>query len=175
MLLGKRPRRPSMRRTTSLTEFTLDLSGLEDSSATSDMTTAENTMKDRQKVVVQEGPAARKNQPAGFGGGFGPTDGFDYRLMATVSPRPTHRKNLSDLMETSQFLRACNLCKRRLGPGRDIYMYRGDSAFCSLECRQQQMNKDERKEKCAVASKKDSPNTGGSESSPSKGETVAAA
>lgn len=25
---------------------------------------------------------------------------------------------------------------------------RGDSAFCSLECRQQQMNQDERKQKC---------------------------
>jgi hypothetical protein len=31
---------------------------------------------------------------------------------------------------------------------------RGDSAFCSLECRQQQMNQDERKDKCCVVSSK---------------------
>ncbi|XP_042493586.1 FCS-Like Zinc finger 6 [Macadamia integrifolia] len=175
MLLGKRPRRPSLRRTTSLTEFTLDLSGLEENPATSDAGAGQNVMKERQKAVVQEGSAARKNQP-GFGGGFEPTDGFDYRLMATMSPRTTTRRNLGDLLETSHFLKTCSLCKRRLVPGRDIYMYRGDTAFCSLECRQKQMNKDETKEeKCAVASKKDAPNTGGSESSPNKGETVAAA
>ncbi|GMI67907.1 hypothetical protein like AT1G22160 [Hibiscus trionum] len=45
------------------------------------------------------------------------------------------------------FLRSCWLCTRRLAPGRDVYMYRGDTAFCSLECREKQMKKDERKEK----------------------------
>ncbi|KAJ4966554.1 hypothetical protein NE237_018403 [Protea cynaroides] len=158
MLLGKRPRRPSMRRTTSLTEFTLDLSSIEGAPAISDA------------AAGQEPPAIKRNQL-----GVGPTDGFDYRLMATVSPRTTVRKNLNDYVATAHFLRACNLCKRRLCPGRDIYMYRGDSAFCSLECRQQQMNKDERKEKCGLASKKDAPMAAGSESSPSKGETMAAA
>lgn len=28
---------------------------------------------------------------------------------------------------------------------------RGDSGFCSLECRQKQMNRDEKKDKCCVA------------------------
>ncbi|KAL2317724.1 hypothetical protein Fmac_031600 [Flemingia macrophylla] len=55
---------------------------------------------------------------------------------------------------TPHFLRACSLCLRPLVPGRDIYMYRGDTAFCSLECRQQRMNQDERKEKFVMASKK---------------------
>ncbi|XP_043721669.1 FCS-Like Zinc finger 6-like [Telopea speciosissima] len=156
MLLGKRPR-PQMRRTTSLTEFNMDLSNPEEAPATS------------------EGSSRRNQQGSGGGGGFG-SDGFDYRLMAaTISPRTTHKRNSSNFIETPHFLRACNLCKRRLGPGRDIYMYRGDSAFCSLECRQQQINLDERKEKCALASKKDASTTAGSESSPSKGETVAAA
>ena len=35
-----------------------------------------------------------------------------------------------------------------------IFFSRGDNAFCSLECRQQQMNQDERKEKFVMASKK---------------------
>ncbi|XP_045809600.1 FCS-Like Zinc finger 6-like [Trifolium pratense] len=48
---------------------------------------------------------------------------------------------------TPHFLRICGLCNCRLAPGRDIYMYRGDTAFCSLECREEQMKQDRRKEK----------------------------
>ncbi|KAL1310040.1 hypothetical protein HN51_052720 [Arachis hypogaea] len=71
-------------------------------------------------------------------------------------PPPPPPPPLFPLSEQSpDFLFACCLCKRRLVPGSDIYMYRGDSGFCSQECRQQQMNLDEkRKDKCAVASNK---------------------
>lgn len=48
------------------------------------------------------------------------------------------------------FQDACHLCKRRLGEGRDIYMYRGDK-FCSDECRHQQIWNDERRERCSAA------------------------
>lgn len=44
------------------------------------------------------------------------------------------------------FLDACFLCKKPLG-NRDIYMYRGDMPFCSEECRQDQIDEDEAKEK----------------------------
>lgn len=53
----------------------------------------------------------------------------------------------AQMVEPAHFLRACFLCKRRLGNGRDIYMYRDDRAFCSVECRHQQILIDERKEK----------------------------
>ncbi|XP_043687417.1 FCS-Like Zinc finger 3-like [Telopea speciosissima] len=149
----------------------MDLSNPEEAPATFD-SIVQNAMKERQKVVGHEG-SSRRNQQGSGGTGFG-SDGFDYRLMAaTISPRTTHKRNFSNFIETPQFL--CNLCKRCLGPVRDIYMYRGDSAFCSLEHRQQQINLEERKEKCALASKKDASTTAGSKSSPSKGETVAAA
>ncbi|RCV19907.1 hypothetical protein SEVIR_4G014100v4 [Setaria viridis] len=36
------------------------------------------------------------------------------------------------------FLDACFLCKRDITPGRHIFMYKGDAAFCSDECRQDQ-------------------------------------
>ncbi|ONK73999.1 uncharacterized protein A4U43_C03F1750 [Asparagus officinalis] len=83
-------------------------------------------------------------------------------------------------VETAPFLRACGLCKRRLGPGRDIYMYRGEVAFCSLECRQQLINQEEIKEKRALSTiKTDSHSAAvaaGSETSGgNNGETVAAA
>ena len=52
---------------------------------------------------------------------------------------------------------------------------RGDSAFCSLECRQQQMNEDERKEKkLSLASKKQVVGSGSGSKVSTKGETVAA-
>ncbi|CAN6461197.1 unnamed protein product [Victoria cruziana] len=44
------------------------------------------------------------------------------------------------------FLKACHLCRRPLGEGDDIYMYKGDTPFCSEECRQEQIELDEAKE-----------------------------
>ncbi|XP_061343951.1 FCS-Like Zinc finger 2-like [Gastrolobium bilobum] len=45
------------------------------------------------------------------------------------------------------FLETCFLCKKPLGDNRDIFMYRGDTPFCSEECRQEQIELDEAKEK----------------------------
>nr|XP_009618978.1 FCS-Like Zinc finger 15 [Nicotiana tomentosiformis] len=41
------------------------------------------------------------------------------------------------------FLDYCFLCKQKLLPGKDIYMYKGEWAFCSVECRCKQIFKDE--------------------------------
>lgn len=97
MMLGKRAR-PPMKRTTSMTEFTLDLNG-------------------------GAGGVYQPSDPHNpFNGGSG---GLDQRYLASAasSPRPHHR-NSADFVETAHFLRVCSLCKRRLIPGRDIYMYR---------------------------------------------------
>ncbi|GJN29861.1 hypothetical protein PR202_gb18122 [Eleusine coracana subsp. coracana] len=40
------------------------------------------------------------------------------------------------------FLDACFLCKRDITTDRHIFMYKGDAAFCSDECRQVQMDMD---------------------------------
>ncbi|XP_009801353.1 FCS-Like Zinc finger 2-like [Nicotiana tabacum] len=45
------------------------------------------------------------------------------------------------------FLEACFLCKKQLGSNKDIFMYRGDTPFCSEECRQEQIEMDESEEK----------------------------
>ncbi|KAF8411500.1 hypothetical protein HHK36_004052 [Tetracentron sinense] len=165
MLLGKRSRPgPPIGRTTSMKELAVDLKDLEAPAPTE----PQNPTNDGQKPVGLDGSA---RQDAGVGG----SDGFDHRFLSTtVSPR-NQRRNSPDYVETAHFLRACGLCNRRLAPGRDIYMYRGEVAFCSLECRQQQMNHDERKEKCSLASKIEAvSSTPGSEAS-SNGERVAAA
>ncbi|KAA8546844.1 hypothetical protein F0562_003273 [Nyssa sinensis] len=144
-MLGKRPR-PPIRRTTSMTGIEVDLINVEGPVPSDPQNPM--IMTDQGMFGGPEGPA---RQSAVVGG-----SGFDHGLMATVvSPRYL-RRSPGDHIETAHFLRKCGLCKRRLAPGRDIYMYRGDAAFCSLECREQQMKQDERKEKCSVAvSKKD--------------------
>ncbi|KAL4335959.1 hypothetical protein GQ457_07G010970 [Hibiscus cannabinus] len=45
------------------------------------------------------------------------------------------------------FLDACFLCRKSLRGNNDIFMYRGDTPFCSEECRQEQIDVDEAKEK----------------------------
>ncbi|KAK3230825.1 hypothetical protein Dsin_002706 [Dipteronia sinensis] len=162
MLLGKRPRLP-MKRTTSMNEITFDLGE----------TTPASQPSDHNKNNPFNA-TNRQKQGCG-GGGDGGLEGLDQRFLSTVSPRSNHRRHSTDFQDTTHFLRACCLCKRKLVPGRDIYMYRyfcrGDSAFCSSECRQQQMNQDERKEKFSVVSS----NKKAASPAAAKGETVAAA
>ncbi|XP_056172865.1 FCS-Like Zinc finger 6-like [Syzygium oleosum] len=149
MSLGKRPRH--MKRTTSMTEITFDLN-----------------------ISDEAAPARNGQKPAG------PGEGWDPRpvMPSAAASQRSHRHHSCEFIDTAHFLRSCALCKRRLVPGRDIYMYRGDSAFCSLECRQQQMKQDERKEKCSFASKKEamasSPASAAAKVS-AKGETPVAA
>lgn len=50
---------------------------------------------------------------------------------------------------TSDFLSSCDLCKKKLH-GKDIFMYRGEKAFCSVECRSSRIMKDELKEQCRL-------------------------
>ncbi|VYS58259.1 unnamed protein product [Arabidopsis thaliana] len=45
----------------------------------------------------------------------------------------------SDYSPPDSFLSCCCNCKKSLGPRDDIFMYRGDRAFCSSECRSIEM------------------------------------
>ncbi|XP_039823752.1 bifunctional aspartokinase/homoserine dehydrogenase 2, chloroplastic-like isoform X3 [Panicum virgatum] len=42
-------------------------------------------------------------------------------------------------MQPLHFLQYCGSCNRALGPEADIYIYKGESAFCSPECREKGM------------------------------------
>ncbi|KAF7844983.1 FCS-Like Zinc finger 3-like [Senna tora] len=52
-----------------------------------------------------------------------------------------------DQYEEPHFLEACFLCHKPLRPNTDIFMYRGNTPFCSKECREEQIEMDEAKEK----------------------------
>ncbi|KAF3795281.1 hypothetical protein EJ110_NYTH05319 [Nymphaea thermarum] len=182
MLLGKRPR-PPMRRTTSMRALSAEELNLEvpDAGAAIAMVIEQQQQGHQQRRA--SGSASGFQQPhlqrPTATGGYSPSAAAAAASAAAggLSPRAITtkgRRNSADFMEASHFLRACSLCKRRIGPGRDIYMYRGDTAYCSLECRQQQMNIDEKKEKCSMTSMKTEAAPAGSENS-GKGETVAAA
>ncbi|XP_047339136.1 FCS-Like Zinc finger 3 [Impatiens glandulifera] len=49
--------------------------------------------------------------------------------------------------QESHFLDSCFLCQKSLGKNCDIFMYRGNTPFCSQECRQEQVEIDEAKQR----------------------------
>nr|XP_043607443.1 FCS-Like Zinc finger 6-like [Erigeron canadensis] len=145
MILGKRPR-PPIKRTTSMTEFTLDIDHIEGGTTTTTTNTNTTTTNNSQHPYDLNNPF-NLNIPS-------PNGTLDHRLLgASVFPR-NHRRNSADHMERPHFLTICHFCNRKLITGRDIFMYKGDSSFCSFECRQQQMTQDEKKDKQLSASKK---------------------
>ncbi|KAK8941895.1 hypothetical protein KSP40_PGU019359 [Platanthera guangdongensis] len=171
MLLGKRQRR-DLKRTTSMTEFAVDFEVSDEQRRPPDQEISPNL------AVVSQPHPATMDPP--WGPESWPAEWFP--AMATsvaswVSPRANPRRNSLHFTapETAPFLRSCGLCNRRLAPGRDIFMYRGETAYCSFECRQQQINQDE-EQKCSLSSMKDSsPATTSLPESSGAGESVAAA
>ncbi|KAJ0970741.1 hypothetical protein J5N97_018700 [Dioscorea zingiberensis] len=80
-------------------------------------------MRSRRRSYKALSPSAR------FGSG---TPGFFFDSLSDDEPH--------------HFLDSCFLCKKPLSSNRDIFMYRGDTPFCSEECRQEQIEMDESKE-----------------------------
>ena len=120
MLLGKRPR-GQMKRTASVSGITVDLSHVEGQQPSEDQNP---TTGDIPTVICSTQTLD--------------SDVMNYTL-SFVSPRG--RKNLSpaasfnkdsDHRSSDHFLRSCTFCRRRLSPGRDIYMYMYDFLSSSL-------------------------------------------
>ncbi|CAK9324279.1 unnamed protein product [Citrullus colocynthis] len=152
MLLGKRPR-GQMKRTASVSGITVDLSHVEGEEASDD-----------QNPSTGEIPPVMGSQTL-------ETDVMNYRL-SFVSPRgrtnPSAFNKHINHHSSLHFLRTCTFCHRRLSPAHDIYMYMGDTAFCSAECREQKMEQDCRKEKssttvCGGSRQKETSDCGSSE------------
>lgn len=55
------------------------------------------------------------------------------------------------------FLRFCYSCKKKLEKNEDIYMYRGEKAFCSFDCRSEEIFAEEEMEKTCNNSSNGSP------------------
>lgn len=122
MLLGKRSR-PEIKRTTSMTGMTFDLSN-EEAQEQSDL---------YQNPIINGGvvgPELTDHHHQNYNNmNFGTKTSYEehqqHLLSTMLSPRNiNHRRNSVDFVETAHFLRTCGLCKRHLASGRDIYMYR---------------------------------------------------
>ncbi|XP_078445488.1 FCS-Like Zinc finger 17-like [Wolffia australiana] len=59
--------------------------------------------------------------------------------ISSLSPRLTVLRR----SPANGFLESCFLCKKQLSLENDIFMYRGDRGFCSVECRCKQIFMDE--------------------------------
>ncbi|WOL09556.1 hypothetical protein Cni_G18309 [Canna indica] len=68
-------------------------------------------------------------------------------IVRSRSPKPSFFCDGFDDDEPRHFLDSCFLCRKPLAGNRDIFMYRGDMPFCSVECRQEQIEMDEGGEK----------------------------
>ncbi|GKV00381.1 hypothetical protein SLEP1_g13075 [Rubroshorea leprosula] len=79
---------------------------------------------------------------------------FDEEKNCSVFTAPS-AMNVDDKEEIwiEDFLSSCHLCKKQLH-GLDIFMYRGDKAFCSNECRGNHIISDDHKEKCGSKARK---------------------
>ncbi|KAK4756866.1 hypothetical protein SAY87_006993 [Trapa incisa] len=71
-------------------------------------------------------------------------DGREYCCSGQLGESRSSQLGLP-VFPTSEFLSSCHSCGKKL-QGEDIYMYRGEKAFCSTECRSRQITMDERKE-----------------------------
>nr|GEZ87006.1 hypothetical protein [Tanacetum cinerariifolium] len=89
------------------------------------------------KIGVNSFWVSSTNGGGGYGGG----------VFCAPSP-PVFSSGGVMVLEEVDFLSCCCLCKKKLH-GLDIFMYRGDKAFCSEECRYKQISIDEQKEKYA--------------------------
>lgn len=47
------------------------------------------------------------------------------------------------LLGPESFLSSCHTCKKSIEQNADIYIYRGEKAFCSSDCRYQEILRDE--------------------------------
>ncbi|XP_054807763.1 FCS-Like Zinc finger 15-like [Prosopis cineraria] len=76
---------------------------------------------------------------------------------SSASP-PTSNSHRHSGSQALSFLDQCFLCRKRLLLGKDIYMYKGDRGFCSVECRCKQIFMDEeesmQREICSLAAMK---------------------
>nr|ACG41801.1 hypothetical protein [Zea mays] len=65
-------------------------------------------------------------------------------VTTTHGPNHQHQQKVPvSAAAAGSFLQRCCLCHKELAEGMDIYMYKGDRAFCSEECRCRQIFMDE--------------------------------
>ncbi|CAI0465918.1 unnamed protein product [Linum tenue] len=113
------------------TMFGSDNSGLDASPPPRVFTAGEMELSEDYTCVISHGPIPKT------------THIFDDCIVdaccGVFSLDPSVKEASDDFYPSESFLSYCDNCRKDLGQGKDIYMYRGEKAFCSRECRYQEM------------------------------------
>ncbi|EFJ07378.1 hypothetical protein SELMODRAFT_448491 [Selaginella moellendorffii] len=134
---------------------------------------------DKDELSGSSSPTSVIRSSLAQAGVVAPAKNFHYHQSARYNMHDTHQRKHKDAADSATFhlcleanstkcalrpsfttlgfLDSCYQCKRDISHGRDIFMYKGDRAFCSAECRHQQILNDERlerREKCTSAALK---------------------
>ncbi|MCO5590984.1 hypothetical protein L7F22_044960 [Adiantum nelumboides] len=107
--------------------------------------------------ILKQAEEMMKMMMAAAGSSSGQSDAAPVRAAARTSghhAQAAFQQASEMLIPRVTFLDNCFLCKRRLKHERDIFIYRGDAAFCTEECRQRQILKDESRAMGASSEKK---------------------
>ncbi|XWS18771.1 hypothetical protein CRYUN_Cryun32bG0073300 [Craigia yunnanensis] len=68
------------------------------------------------------------------------------KISLPTSRKSYHGHSSRSPVDQSCFLKSCHLCHKNLSLDKEVYMYRGDQGFCSIECRDGQIMLDEIRE-----------------------------
>ncbi|KAK8933831.1 hypothetical protein KSP39_PZI015399 [Platanthera zijinensis] len=115
-------------------------------SVESPRTPIEFGIKNKNSKLALHSPAGLN--PKLFTGSISPREmelSEDYTCVISYGPNPkkTHIFDNYVVESSEDFLSFCHGCRKSLGQGKDIFMYRGERAFCSDECRQIEMMSDD--------------------------------
>ncbi|KAJ4837971.1 hypothetical protein Tsubulata_031784 [Turnera subulata] len=113
--------------------------------------------------VITHGPNPKKTHiygdmilecPANDSTNFVKDEGKEF-----VLPQAASTPAIPNPFPSNDFLSFCCYCNKKLDEGKDIYIYRGEKAFCSLACRAQEIMIDEALEKSTNISSEDAPSS----------------
>ncbi|GAB2275611.1 hypothetical protein Dimus_010368 [Dionaea muscipula] len=77
--------------------------------------------------------------------------------VESASPKLVKCSKFSSSYPSDDFLSFCYFCKKKLEEGKDIYMYRGERAFCSSDCRLEEILIEQGMDKSISEGAKESP------------------
>ncbi|XP_022721408.1 uncharacterized protein LOC111278918 isoform X3 [Durio zibethinus] len=83
---------------------------------------------------------------------------FDKKTeLGTKVPQQGKSTEASNAYPSDEFLSFCYSCKKKLEKDKDIYIYRGEKAFCSFDCRSEEIFAEEEMDKTCNNSSNGSP------------------
>ncbi|MCL7039409.1 hypothetical protein MKW94_005063 [Papaver nudicaule] len=97
-------------------------------------------------LVLQDSSSSLTKKDSIFSQESNSNNIITFKLSEEGSFEPSSKMPSIFSHSESNFLKACGLCRKKLSPEKNIYMYRGDQSFCSDYCRCRKILIDELRE-----------------------------